>query len=389
MTRSSRLLDRVLERDLDLVLVGALFASEPFRAFMLKSAIGWSKGHSLVRTCVSETTDAGESDVLLVVDLEDADRLALMIEDKIDAPFQPEQANRYQQRGEQGIRGGQWNRFATCVCAPEGYLAGARPMKEWSAYISLESISEWARRSTERYNAFIAAICEEAIVKRDARTLEKSSEATAFWQAYRLLANQLLPEIDIARLPRSVGLASPWPRFGAAALPDNLLLEHKPQQGRVDLTFSKSTLEALKQRPPATLPFDIKTAIAGQSAALRIAVPPVDHLRPFNEQDHNVLAVFSAVERLLTIGRQIVAAASTTARTYAARLALGGARPSWIASHVRKLSDVQRHRPELRPAACSRRSQLDRPFVACRKSDRAVRALRIGSKAARRDNRER
>jgi hypothetical protein len=144
LTKSSRLLDHVRERDLDLVLVGALFASEPFRTFMLKSAIGWTKRHSLVRTCVSETTDAGESDVLLVVDLEDADRLALMIEDKIDAPFQPEQANRYQQRGEQGVRDGQWNRFTTCVCAPEGYLAGARPMKEWSAYISLESISEWA-----------------------------------------------------------------------------------------------------------------------------------------------------------------------------------------------------------------------------------------------------
>src|SRR4029077_11477868 len=131
--------------------------------------------------------DAGESDVLLVVDLEDADRLALMIEDKINAPFQPEQANRYQQRGEQGIQDGQWKRFTTCLCAPEGYLAGARPMEDWSAYISLESISEWARQSNERYDAFVAAICEEAVAKRDARMLEKSPEATAFWQAYRLL----------------------------------------------------------------------------------------------------------------------------------------------------------------------------------------------------------
>jgi hypothetical protein len=297
LTESSRLLDYVRERDLDLVLVGALFASEPFRAFMLKSTIGWTKRHSLVRTWVSETADAGESDVLLVVDLEDADRLALMIEDKIDAPFQPEQANRYQQRGEQGIRDGQWNRFTTCVCAPEGYLAGARPTKEWSAYISLESISDWARHSNERYDAFVAAICEEAVAKWDALTLEKSSEATAFWQAYRLLASQLLPEVDITRLPRLVGLASPWPRFGVAALPDNMLLEHKPQQGRIDLTFARSTLEALRQRLPATLPFDVKSAKAGQSAALRIAVPPVDHLRPFNEQQDKVLSVFTAVER--------------------------------------------------------------------------------------------
>jgi hypothetical protein len=202
LTASSRLLDHVLERDLDLVLMGALFTSDPFRAFMLKSAIGWTKRHSLVRTCVSEMADAGagESDVLLVVDLEGANRLALMIEDKISAPFQPEQANRYRQRGEQGIKDGQWNRFTTCLCAPEGYLAEARPMEEWRAYISLESISEWARQSNDRYDAFVAAICEEAVARRDARVRERSREATEFWQAYRLLASQLLPQVDITSL---------------------------------------------------------------------------------------------------------------------------------------------------------------------------------------------
>jgi hypothetical protein len=235
-----------------------------------------------------------------------------MIEDKINAPFQPEQANRYKQRGEQGIQDGQWNRFTTCLCAPKGYLAGATPMEEWSAYISLESISEWARQSNERYDAFVAAICEEAVAKGDARMREKSPEATAFWQAYRLLASHLLPEVDITRLSPLVSLASPWPRFGVGALPDNVFLEHKPQQGRVDLTFDKSTLEALRQRLPATLPFDVKSAKAGQSAALRIAVPRVVHLRPFNEQEDKVLSVFAAVERLLAIGRQIVATWSST-----------------------------------------------------------------------------
>lgn len=318
MTESSRLLDHVLERDLDLVLMGALFASEPFRAFMLRSAIGWSKRHSLVRTRVSEMVDAGESDVLLVVDLEGANRLALMIEDKISAPFQPEQANRYWQRGEQGIQDGQWNRFTTCLCAPEGYLAEARPMEEWCAYISLESISEWARQSNDRYDAFVAAICEEAVAKRDAQVREKSLEATAFWQAYRLLASQLLPEVDITRLPPLVSLASPWPRFGAAALPDNVFLEHKPQQGRVGLTFAKSTLEDLRRRLPATLPIDVKSAKTGQSAALRIAVPRVDHLRPFNEQEEEVLSVLAAVERLLAIGRQIVATASGASNAFMA-----------------------------------------------------------------------
>jgi hypothetical protein len=306
LTESPRLLDRVRERDLD-VLMGALFASEALRAFILKSAIGWTKNHSLLRTRVSETADAGETDILLVVDLEGSNRLAVMIEDKIDAPLQPEQANRYRQRGEQGIRDGGWGRFTTCLCAPESYLAEERSKEEWCSYISLESVSEWAKRSNDRHDAFLAAICEEAVAKRESLVSDKSPEATEFWKSYRLLARQLLPEVDITRLGPSVGLASPWPRFGVAALPANMLLEHKPQQKCVDLTFARSTLEALRQRLPATLPLDVKSAKAGQSAALRIAVPPVDHLRPFNEQEDNLLEGFAAVDRLLAIGRQIVA----------------------------------------------------------------------------------
>jgi hypothetical protein len=85
MTETSRLLDNVRERDLDLVLIGALFASEPFRAFVLNSAIGWTERHGLVRTCVSEIGDSGESDILMVVDLKGADRLAVMIEDTLRA----------------------------------------------------------------------------------------------------------------------------------------------------------------------------------------------------------------------------------------------------------------------------------------------------------------
>jgi hypothetical protein len=52
---------------------------------------------------------------------------------------------------------------------------------------------------------------------------------------------------------------------------------------------------SVSRRLPATLPIDVKSAKTGQSAALRIAVPRVDHLRPFNEQEDEVLSVFAAV----------------------------------------------------------------------------------------------
>jgi hypothetical protein len=77
LTEHPRLLDQVFERDLDLALLSGLYSSEHFRAFMLWSAANWNGGHRLIRARVSEMTDAGETDILMVVDLEGAEHFSL------------------------------------------------------------------------------------------------------------------------------------------------------------------------------------------------------------------------------------------------------------------------------------------------------------------------
>ena len=56
-------LDQINERDVDLVPLSALFVSESFRTFLLEATIGRTKSCPLVRARVSETEDAGETDV--------------------------------------------------------------------------------------------------------------------------------------------------------------------------------------------------------------------------------------------------------------------------------------------------------------------------------------
>src|ERR1035441_3454935 len=48
-------------------------------------------------------------------------RRALLIEDKIDAAFQPDQARRYKRRGELGVPE-LWSAYATCLVAPSAYI---------------------------------------------------------------------------------------------------------------------------------------------------------------------------------------------------------------------------------------------------------------------------
>lgn len=304
---TSLLLDRVCERDLDVLLAAHLTASNAFRTLVMQHASGQALPHTVLSCQVSASTDAGETDLLLVVRLhtEEGRRLAFMLEDKIDAAFQPEQATRYRQRGEQGVLDGEWDTYRTCLVAPSAYIAQVPQPDEWDGYLALENVAAWAWAVGGPHEIFLARVCAEAIAKQADGTNRASPEATAFWQAYREAAAELLPELKITRLPPVVSRASPWPRFGVGSLPMGVLLEHKPQQGRVDLTVQDQSAERLRIATYGELPLGVLVAPAGQSAVLRLAVPRVDHLRPFAEQEAEVLAALAAVETLYAFGSSL------------------------------------------------------------------------------------
>jgi len=121
----------VAERDLDFVLVEELsvndefcdwFTSRLYREPVFASSIGaW---HS-----VSDAS-LGETDVLYMFKSDEDGRIAVLIENKIDAGAQPTQAARYQQRGEKGKQAKDWDDFMTCLVAPSQYLIGGRQLRQ-------------------------------------------------------------------------------------------------------------------------------------------------------------------------------------------------------------------------------------------------------------------
>jgi hypothetical protein len=100
-----------------------------------------------------------------------------------------------------------------------------------------------------------------------------------------------------------VSKASPWPRFGAMTLPSNLLLEYKPQQKCVDLTFDKCALDDLKGRIRAGLAFDIQAVKGWWIIGTKDAVPRLDHLQSFVNYNHTLIPICAATSRLLVLGR--------------------------------------------------------------------------------------
>ncbi len=129
-------LNSIQERDLDLLLMIALNGSETFRnAFIHKVADETPTGFEKAwRGLVGHN---GETDVTVIYIDANGGRAAILIEDKIDAKFQKDQAKRCRERGEFGVKNGDWAHFTTCLCAPDGY---AKPGPDWDRTIFIEDV---------------------------------------------------------------------------------------------------------------------------------------------------------------------------------------------------------------------------------------------------------
>ena len=96
---SRRPIDGVTEREIDLLLLMALHCSPGFRAFLVSKTAG-PGDFEFLGAWRGVYDNLGECDLLVLIRDASGQRVAIMVEDKIDASFQPGQASRYRQRGE-------------------------------------------------------------------------------------------------------------------------------------------------------------------------------------------------------------------------------------------------------------------------------------------------
>src|SRR5262249_37801934 len=128
----------VEERDVDMLLVMELYASESFQQFIARRVANLDDG-KFVGAWRRIHTQLGEADLLVLFDHSKRGRVAVMIEDKIDAPPQPRQVERYHQRGKQGIADGSWHQYFACLCSPQKYLP-EESKGEWHCLLRFEEI---------------------------------------------------------------------------------------------------------------------------------------------------------------------------------------------------------------------------------------------------------
>lgn len=196
-------LTHATERDIDLLLVEELLSSPDFLTWILAMSgingrlASWDIKHSKRRT-----RSRREIDIFVGVEHRDGTHAALLIENKLDAAEQPDQAESY--REELEILDEGFNRAAMAIVCPEAYaLQHPNFTGKFDATITYEMIAQWFRSQiievgsdlVLRYD-FRASVLDQAVHKhRRGYTPIPDKVVGDFNQLYVTLLEQIAPDI--------------------------------------------------------------------------------------------------------------------------------------------------------------------------------------------------
>lgn len=299
-------LKAVLERDIDLLLLEELHCSPMFQAWLACRIFGASAVPAKLLGAWHSVTHPtlGESDLEAAFLDQGGYKIHVLIENKIDASFQPEQSLRYTKRGREYLDKKVCDSFKTVLICPTEYLRNLPEVEsQFDSTLTYEAIRDWFLEASglgargEYKAAVITAGIQEArrgyqpIINRD---------VTDFWTKYWKLAEAIAPELEMPRpsaKPRRAGFVV----FRPVGVSPGMRIVHKlGMHGSVDLEFAgmADKIERLKAKYGKHLEKDMRLFIAGKSAAVRIKVPVVDTLDDFDRQVSSVKIGIYAARKL-------------------------------------------------------------------------------------------
>lgn len=309
----------IQERDIDFLLVEELACSLPFRRLVLGAALPGADINAFTPVVLHSVGRGGEGpgETDIQVSLVPAATAALgpvlvLIENKVDAVFQPAQAARYRIAAAEAETSGRYAAARTLLVAPQQYFESRPEAAEFDGRVSYEAMAShfWERAANDGGElgercAYRANLIELAISKaRRGYQTVPNAQIMDFWRQYYDMMRAEAPSL---RMNRSTvqGSGSTWIRFSGTLeyhppLPRAFLI-HKLPHGWVHLEFPgwADHLPRLEDAIAATGVGDsMRARQAAKSAAIAIQVPVVDARAPFEGQVGEVRAGLAAAVTL-------------------------------------------------------------------------------------------
>jgi hypothetical protein len=267
--------ERIYERDVDLLLAEEL-AINPTFADRLKSVTKFSSASAKVAEFwVSKSNNLGESDLVIVYQRDDGGRFALLIEDKVDANLQPDQADRYRMRAERERSRGEYSDYQVVLFAPAYYLGKQAGLGGFDLRISFEQLADFLDADDPRSQYRAAFLRMAAGTKKvNSWSREIDPATNAFWSAAYELASNEFPILEM----KSPALSkdSVWVVFrprDLPTMPKRVSVELKGKNGQVDLTFANTTAHIFHPLVRQFLQPGMTVHQTGGAAAIRLTAP--------------------------------------------------------------------------------------------------------------------
>jgi len=291
----------VIERDIDLIILEELASSQEFLNVFL-SKVGLSNAIVVGLEHSKTDVELGESDITVILQLDDR-KHGLLIEDKIDAMAQPEQCKRYFERGELGVRNGDYSSFDVFIIAPEKYLNEDIEAAKYPNKVLYEEMVSYFEQKNDLRSEFKLAQINYAInhQKTGYQLLEVAS-VTEFWDKYIDYQEENYPHLTSLNSKGPKGARSSW--FHYKTVHKDVTLVHKSEKGYVDLSFRGAydkiplLVELIEEANGSLKQIGMSIEPAGKSAVLRMKVPSVDVLGAFDDYKDEVDVCLKAVESL-------------------------------------------------------------------------------------------
>lgn len=277
-SEQAALLPRLYERDIDVLLQEELLFN-PAVVKVFSDALGLQAVPQISECGLSVVDATGETDVHAIFAMPGA-RGTILIENKIDAAFQPRQPERYRERAA-ALRAAS-NDFAFSVLiAPKRYVRQGDPdVDHFDAIVSYEEVAEAIRgENTARAKHRAALLLRAVEHARGAYHLVPAREVSALWERiYRIASSEF--SVLAMRPPGEKGSQSAWVIF-KGELPAKVTLDWQIKRGTVDLSFWRTAtyrpkntidlggLSAAIGRPTSIHPL----GQTGEAVAIRIPVP--------------------------------------------------------------------------------------------------------------------
>ena len=199
-------LEKVLERDIDLLIINKFIFDENFKNYFLNK-VGLSN-YKVDKIEHSFKDFDGENDITIILS-NGNERISFLIEDKIDAIAMPNQKERYNLRGFKGIEKKLYDRFFVFIVAPCDYLKTNSEAIKYENQISYEELLEILD-----YDYFAVTLLKKAIIEKEkGYTVIEDKNVTKFWDNYYKYVKNNHPKLQINEIKGPRGQNAGWPQF--------------------------------------------------------------------------------------------------------------------------------------------------------------------------------